>query len=73
MNGKNLKLIDVSDENYSFLKNLEPEESFTHKLAGVDITEVAQQSVTETTKSWRAKQETHGIPHRSGNHGSRRN
>ena len=41
--------------------------------AEVDITEVAQQAVTETTKSWRAKGETHGISHRSGDHGSRRN
>ncbi len=37
------------------------------------ITQVAQQAVTETTKSFRAKGETHGIPHRSGHHGSRRN
>jgi hypothetical protein len=28
-----------------------------------------QQTVTEMTKSWRAKGETHGIPHRSGHHG----
>jgi hypothetical protein len=36
-----------------------------HELPAV-ITEVAQQAVTETTKSWRAKGEPHGIPHRSG-------
>ena len=39
-----------------------------HELQAV-ITEVAQQAVTEMTKSWRAKGETHGIPHRSGHHG----
>jgi hypothetical protein len=32
-----------------------------HELPAV-ITEVVQQAVTETTKSWRAKGETHGIP-----------
>ena len=37
------------------------------------ITEVAQQAVTEMTKSWRAKGESHGIPHRSDHHSSRRN
>jgi hypothetical protein len=28
-----------------------------------------EQAVTEMTKSWRAKGETHGIPHRSDHHG----
>ena len=32
---------------------------------------VTQQVMTETTKSWRVKGETHGIPHGSGHHGSR--
>ena len=37
------------------------------------LSSVSWQAVTETAKSWRAKGETHGIPHRYGHHGSRRN
>jgi hypothetical protein len=34
------------------------------------ITEVTQQALTEMAKSWRAKGKTHGIPQRSGHHGT---
>jgi hypothetical protein len=34
-----------------------------------NVGQFMEQAVTEMTKSWRAKGETHGIPHRSDHHG----